>query len=182
MPARFLQRHWHQTTIATPRRKFCLCNIAITGLILGFTISASAGLLNSAGLTARDHRGVLAAEFFDNSLETGRLLQAPRSMIRCTIDLGATLTVHRALFAAARHELETDPGRPRIASPRTVSASVRISNHPTRSGAVLARRESGGVTGREIRVSASFRFKPAAGRYFFIELNWGDLPHGWNIG
>ncbi len=155
---------------------------AMLGLFLGITFSAAAGLLDPVGFVARDHAGAAAPELLDNSIGTGRLLQSAQSTIRCAIDLGATMTVHRVLFAPARDELETDPSRPPIIAPRAVTASVRISNQATGSGSLLASREIGGVTGREIRVSANLRFKPSTGRYLFIELNRGDLPHGWNIG
>lgn len=152
------------------------------GLLLTCSPFANAGLLNAAGLVARDAAGADIPFVLDNSLATGHLFQGGQPTIRCVVDLGATTTVQRVLFAAARGGLETDPSRPAISLPRSVTASVRISNQPTGSGSLLASREIGGVTGREIRVSASLRFKPSTGRYLFIELNRGDLPQGWNIG
>ncbi len=155
----------------------------MAALLCGVTAQPlQAAMLDSATWTAQDSTGLTLPALSDNDITSGALLQSAQSTIRCVIDLGAVATVHRVFFAGTRTDLDPDTSIPAIASPRTVTARIYVTDNPNAPGPALAARDIGQVTGLEIRVSANLRFQPAAGRYIVIEISRGDLPNAWNVG
>ncbi|HMP76780.1 MAG TPA: DUF4838 domain-containing protein [Kiritimatiellia bacterium] len=155
--------------------------VAVCMLGLG-VLHADAAMLGRAAMTVRDTANLALPATHDNDLASGVLVQSTQATVRVVVDLGEPTTVHRVFLTAAKSALETNTNRPAISPARTLTASVRIATNATSTGVLLASREIGSVTGREIRVSANLRFKPATGRYLRLELARGDLPHGWNVG
>lgn len=165
------------------------CNISIwfrflASAFLSFQAArpVEAALLPPSTWSGQTVSGSALPELNDNDLETGVLLPAPQSTIRCVLDLGTLTTVHRLNFAPTVRLLQTDPDIPGVATARTVQLRVMMSDRPDASMSAWVTRELGGITGREIRVSANLRFPAAAGRYLIMELALGDLRLGWNLG
>ena len=146
------------------------------------SVSAQAAMLDAASWTLRDPAGQERAETKDNDAATGALLTSSGSVIRCTIDLGATTTIHRIYFAPAAIAL--DPGSTQAAFTAASAANfrVRVGAAPDATSPLVATGRYASLTGREFRVWASLRFQPTAGRFLVLELDRGALSNRWNLG
>ena len=139
-------------------------------LLLGLTTSLPAAMLTPDTWTARNTQGVALSQVQDNNLQTGVLLGATQSTVRCVIDLGQVSTVHRLYFTAAEAELLPGSAVPELSGSRFFQVSLYGGSQPTITGPALLTRDERSVTGREIRVEANFRFAPVAVRYLILAL------------
>ncbi len=157
---------------------------ALAGVVLAFVWAqpGEAALLESSTWTGQGAAGHPLPGINDNDRDTGHLLAATQMTIRCVLDLGSVATVHRLYFAPAIPVLELNPAVSNVIAPRTAQVRVMASDRPDAAMQAWATRDLGGITGREIRVSANLRFPATAGRYVIIELAVGDLRLGWNLG
>ncbi len=164
-------------TCSTRSQRFLL--IATAVLVCG-PVTGRAALLDRGTWVARDAAGTTLGAVHDNALETGASLSSTQGTVRCIIDLGSVATVHRVIVTPARGTLDTS--QVALTNPRSVQFRVSVNSQPQPLATPTASREIGGITGVELRVSASLRFQPAVGRYVVIEVARGDLPHRWNVG
>lgn len=157
--------------------------IALSAMALGFAGATShASMLPRTTLLARDAAGNDLPTLLDNDIGTGALLQSTQATIRFSLDLGELTTVHRVFFSATRAPLDGEQAENPIATPRSVTAKIYITEDAGKPGTVRASLDIGGITGSALRVSANLRFQAAVGRYVIVELARGDLPHPWNVG
>lgn len=164
----------------TWQTKFLASVSVLLIFLLVAPIASQAAMLDASAWAAKDTDGNILAALSDNDLATGALIESTQALIRCVVELDDIATLHRVFFSGTRDALNS--GGDPITSPRSVNARIYVTDNPAKPGAALATRDIGGVTGREIRVSANLRFQPKAGRYVIIELARGDLINPWNIG
>ncbi len=156
--------------------KHLLNVMAAVGAMLAMN-PALAARLDSATFGIFDAHNQSVALLADGRPETGHLLRSGTATDRFTIDLGGVHTAHRIYFTSTPGALNPASTDPNVATPATVRVLIK-----TGQGTLLASREIGGVTGREIRVEANFRFQPVAGRHLVVELERGALANAWNVG
>lgn len=156
--------------------------MSMFALILLVTTGLRAGLLDTQSWTLRDEAGQVLPALQDNNPMTGSLLGDAPDKVRCVVDAGSIVTLHRIYFTATEAELDPGAAQPVLAGSRFFQVALYAGDQPTPVGAALLARELRSVTGREIRVEASLRFPPTAARYFILELTRAGVPNRWNLG
>jgi hypothetical protein len=156
---------------------------SLAGLLsLSVSVGVPAGMLAPASWVLRDSAGGLIPAAVDNDISTGALVQSSQSVVRCVIDLGAVHTVHRVFFTPTAAPQDPANADAPLTPASVVNLRVHVGDQPAPAYPPVASGEYRSLTGREIRVTASLRFPPAAGRFLVLELERGSLSNRWNLG